>query len=104
MRKNIAERLEQWEDRFVTCRDLGHTWKLMDITDGSTVVREFICRGCSAVRWQAIKRSSGVIISNRYRYPKGYLLERGAGISRRDIRVEALNRLLRTVKGASRAR
>ncbi len=103
MRKAIAEQLASWNDKFITCRDLGHTWRLMNVTEDSVVVREFICRVCTAVRWQAIVRRTGEIVSNRYRYPKGYLLGKaGQGISRQDIRVEALNRLLESARGARR--
>lgn len=95
--------LDQLGDPFVTCRVRRHLWD--EIPDDGGIRRQYTasrtvarlaqrCTRCGTVRFEAWNTGTGEILFAEYRYPKGYLLDPGKGVSRSRVRVEFLDREL----------
>lgn len=92
-----------WEDNFLRCRDLGHTWGQEIIDDSprrntGLVNRELMCSICTTVRIDKIDYPGGDVVGRRYIYPEGYLAPKGqfkrGDLRKPEIRAEHLRRFL----------
>lgn len=85
-------------EKFLHCRELGHLWRPFKAgrhPDGG-FERTLRCTRCRTRRHQSLS-SRGMILSNRYEHPEGYLslgLGRIAGEGRGLLRLESLSRIL----------
>lgn len=99
-RQEVQAQISEWEDSFLECRDMGHTWAEVNydpMPDRKVVNRSLLCSSCTAERIDKIARKSGEIIGRKYNYPKGYIKTRQykAGDMRKaEIRAEVLRRYL----------
>jgi hypothetical protein len=85
-------------DRYLTCRELGHTWKPYRASFDTTARaydRELRCTRCHTSRTQVVS-TTGHVLANHYRYPNGYLTKHveDAMVSRDVFRLESLTRYL----------
>lgn len=87
-------------DRFVECRDFGHSWVELignsELKDRNRVYRRLLrCERCGADRDELVFRKDGDVIKRAYRYPKGYLLPKNSGrYVRAAFRREAVERAI----------
>ncbi len=81
------------DEQYLICRSAGHVF--LEFTDFEIVERrgklvsykqESVCLRCTTERVQHIDGGTFAIISNTYKYPKGYLSAPGERITRRDAR------------------
>ena len=82
------------------CRELGHVWRpsTVESVPGGGYVRTLRCSSCRTEREQVLD-SSAVPLSNRYRYPDGYLAaDVEPGLTRSVFRLEAVLRELGEVE------
>lgn len=97
-----AAQIKSWDDPFIRCRDIGHSWGDEQLTDErrktGEVVRDLWCASCGAQRIDRVGAKSGEIYGRRYIYAEGYLAPKGqfkrGDLQRTEIRVEAIRRLL----------
>lgn len=78
------------------CRELGHVWRpnTVETVPGGGYVRSLRCTSCRTVREQVLD-ASATPLSNRYRYPDGYLAGNvEPGLTRSVFRLEAIMREL----------
>lgn len=79
----LAEALENLPDEFIRCRDLRHSWDVLNdfhvaIHVGQKIQeihRDLICLRCTATRKEVYHRGAygGLLkVSNSYKLPKGY--------------------------------
>lgn len=93
----VAEFAESLPERFLHCRELGHTWRPFTAgrhRDGG-FERVLRCTRCRTRRVQEIS-SRGMVVSNKYIHPDGYLHKgfgRIVGEGRGLLRLESLKRL-----------
>jgi hypothetical protein len=98
--QDAAEFASGLSDRWLACRELGHTWKPLTVTWASkenVYDRQLRCPSCRTVRRQVLSRQ-GHVLRNSYIYPDGYLakgLESGT-YSRDLFRLEAVVRYVST--------
>jgi hypothetical protein len=92
-------------DAALACRDLGHNWRANSaawVPKERVYERSLRCTRCRNLRHQ-ILNERGEVISNSYEYRKGYLIKglgRLSGESRAVLRLEAVQRTIRTVRAA----
>ena len=96
------EPLDDWtdelDDRYLLCRDIGHTWRPFraQIAD-SAYWRVMRCGRCKTEREQTLSMS-GEILAGHYNYPEGYLTPAGTGRlyghHRAHLRLESVLRLI----------
>lgn len=92
-------------DKQLHCRELGHEWRHHTASfDRKERVfdRALRCRNCGTVRRQVLN-TTGHVLRNGYVYTEGYLATKVVnreGLSRDVFRLEALTRILDTVKKA----
>lgn len=86
---------------FLDCRDMGHTWRPWGARwhgDAAGFERVLRCGRCKTERVQIVTRF-GSVISNRYRYPEGYVTpkldEEHPRITRDQFRLESIARFVR---------
>lgn len=71
----LTDFIEALPDRFLLCRELGHTWKPWTASfDGTAYDRTLRCPRCKTERHQVLSRY-GSVVSNRYSYPDQYLVK-----------------------------
>jgi hypothetical protein len=75
-------------EKFLWCRDVGHSWELLEIqivkdTAGREVHRYLGCARCTTNRIQRLT-TAGYIIGNSYDYPEGYQRVGGGHLSKDD--------------------
>ena len=116
----VAGDLSQLSERFLTCRDLRHSWHVESNfhdagfeIEGNNVTqaveRIIVCRNCGTRRTDisaVVQKPHSVPriekVSTTYKYPKGYLMSRGQiprdiGVSQL-VRYETLRRVLAATK------
>jgi hypothetical protein len=72
---------DELPDRYLLCRDLGHTWKPFTArwdAEARAYVRELKCSRCKAIRSQHLD-AYGSVVSGGYDYPDGYQAPAGTG-------------------------
>lgn len=69
----VAHFAEGLSDKFLQCRDFGHSWRPWHARwhDEGFYERAFLCHRCKAERWQTLSRF-GEVLGGHYRYPDGY--------------------------------
>ena len=97
---DAADFASNLSDRWLACRELGHTWKPLTVqwaTKDRVYDRRLRCSSCRTVRVQVLSKY-GHTISNRYIYPEGYMAKGlQAGTYSRDLfRLEAVVRFIDT--------
>lgn len=103
-RAELAQRLRQLPDGFVTCRDLQHAW---DKPDGfiletyrgrDRIVRRMTCARCGTGRLDYHKIENAGLVKTRsvYTYPEGFLLPKSPPGTKplSVVRAESLRRAL----------
>jgi len=105
-----AEFASTLSNRFLHCRELGHTWKPHTVTwdpKAKAYDRRLRCSSCHTIRVQVLDRTGHVLV-NRYEYPDHYLAHQAGSPGRfagsRDVfRLEAITRFLgeSTASGAA---
>lgn len=91
---------EGLSDAYLHCRELGHLWRPKGAKpyrdeDGGGWIRTLRCYRCTTKRVQEIS-SSGMVLSNKYIHPEGYLMEglgRIVGEGRGVLRLQAIKRI-----------
>lgn len=70
-------------DEHIDCRTLAHAWKYTTVTrEGRNYVQGRECTRCATVKFVTIS-NKGEVVSSRYVYPKGYMVE-GGGLTAED--------------------
>lgn len=70
-------------DEHIDCRTLAHAWRYTDVTrDGRNYVQGRACTRCETLKFVTIS-PKGEVVSSRYVYPKGYMVE-GGGLTAED--------------------
>jgi hypothetical protein len=97
----VAAWSESLPDRFIQCRDMGHTWRPFQASwdaEERCYRRVLKCSRCRTERVQLIG-ASGLILSGHYDYPDGYTAPAGTGRMDSDgrsaLRLESVLRLVR---------
>lgn len=93
--------IEDIDDAFLLCRDLGHAWAPSDVKISrkyGEIHRVLRCRSCPTERTQVLALDGG-LMRNKYAYPEGYTLT-GVGhltvSDRAQIRVMSTNHMRAT--------
>lgn len=95
---DVEEFAASLPDKFLHCRELGHLWRPFTAgrhADGG-FERVLRCTRCKTKRQQSLN-SRGMIMSNQYIHPEGYLTEgigRIVGEGRGLLRLESISRVL----------
>lgn len=100
-------RLLDYEEAFLVCRDVQHSWpppnewgwhRVVNDT-GRTVgySRTMMCTRCHTIARDVIDAKTGRG-ARQYRYPRGYSMPAGQGVTKRDVRLEQLRRVADTVE------
>jgi hypothetical protein len=105
-----AEFAANLSNRFLHCRELGHTWRAHTVSwdaEARAYDRRLRCSGCHTIRIQLLD-AYGHVVANRYQYPDNYLAHRdgqvGAlGGARDAFRLEAITRFLTGSSGIAGA-
>jgi len=88
---DVAQLDETYPDKFLTCRDLRHSWQRLGFYHaGGEIVRVLICQRCDVERrdyWSP----RGYRNRAAYSYPDGYKL--GGGVDQQAIREAVLDRV-----------
>lgn len=95
---------EELPDAFLTCRDMGHTWRPYTAAWDSqerAYRRELICARCTTVRVQWVSATGHIAHGNAYTYPEGYTAPTGTGRmdgqARDALRLQSVLRMVETV-------
>lgn len=98
-----AAPLMTYDPTFLACRDVMHAWPTPDgwswhrvVDDHATVhgySRTMMCTRCHTIARDVIDARTGES-HRQYRYPEGYSMPRGQAVSRREVRVEQLRRVV----------
>ena len=95
----LTEMAEKYPDKYLLCRDMGHSWKPQSavwLEDGN-IERTITCSRCNTLRRQYLD-ANGYILVGYYSYADGYQI---AGIGRMDtdaragLRKASLSRLMK---------
>lgn len=82
--------VRQYDDVYLTCRDLRHVWSLVGYYRDNGVVRRLLdCERCGTQRndqWKA----NGERVASSYRYAEQYVME--GGMDAWEVRREAMHR------------
>lgn len=96
----LADWMADLPPEFVTCRDLGHSWRpwrAWNDTDEREYVQILRCSRCKTNRTRSIDYRGGRG-SNRYSYPDDYQAPKGHGLlgqdGRADLRLLAIQRFI----------
>jgi hypothetical protein len=83
---------ESYPDKYLSCRSIGHQWKVIGLFhQGPDVVRALLCGRCDMDRHDYWTRG-GERLGSRYHQPDGYRIGDG-GASTWEVRREVLNRV-----------
>lgn len=98
--KALETALETLPERFLECRDLGHSWRPWTarafggrLGGFESVLR---CSDCGTLRTRTLSRT-GAVMSSHYTYPDGYLvagLGRLTGTDRDAVRLASIRHML----------
>lgn len=96
----VEEFAQGLKESFLYCREMGHNWRPFSARrirakDGGGFLRTLRCTRCKTTREQEISRA-GLVFSNKYIHPEGYLhkgMGRIVGEGRGVLRLESLKRL-----------
>lgn len=98
--KAVSAWSETLPDKYLLCRDLGHTWRPYTARiddEGTGYIRVMRCARCKTEREQALDRR-GLVQSGGYHYPDGYQAPAGTGRLAADgrgaLRLESTLRLI----------
>lgn len=76
---DLAAIVQDLEDDFLLCRDLGHAWKLQGYSrlEGGRglIARRLKCRVCKTKRVDRITRTYGTVYGRSYEHPEGYSIK-----------------------------
>jgi len=107
-----AEFAANLSNRFLHCRELGHTWRAHTVSwdpEARAYDRRLRCSGCHTIRIQLLD-AYGHVVANRYDYPDNYLAQSGrtgggplGGGARDAFRLEAITRFLTGSSGIAGA-
>jgi hypothetical protein len=95
---DVRDFAEQLPERFLYCREMGHNWRPYSAgryRDGG-FERTLRCSRCRTRRVQEIS-NRGVIVTNKYIHPEGYLhkgMGRIIGEGRGVLRLESIKRIV----------
>ena len=95
---DVAEFAQGLPEKYLYCREMGHNWRPYTAgrhKDGG-FERTLRCTRCRTKRVQAIS-PSGMILSNQYVHPEGYLskgMGRIVGEGRGVLRLESIKRIV----------
>lgn len=101
----VEEFAEGLSDKYLQCRELGHLWRPtnragrieLEGTKEKGWYRQLKCYRCTTKRVQELDHK-GMILSNRYIHPEGYLMEglgRIVGEGRGVLRLASLKRIVK---------
>jgi hypothetical protein len=99
---NVRDFAEALPERFLYCREMGHNWRPFSagrFRDGG-FERILRCTRCRTRRVQGIS-SRGLVLSNRYEHPDGYLVQgigHIVGEGRGVLRLESIKRIVAQVE------
>lgn len=99
----VQEFAEELKETFLHCRELGHNWRPYTVgrhPDGG-FERTLRCSRCRTKRVQSLSRT-GMVLTNKYVHPAGYLLEglgRIVGEGRGVLRLESMKRIIEKDEG-----
>lgn len=96
-------RLLDYDETFLSCRDVMHawpprsewTWRRVVGDTGRTIgyARTMMCTRCHTIARDVIDAKTGKG-QRSYRYPTGYSMPKGQGVTKRDVRLEQLRRVV----------
>jgi hypothetical protein len=91
--KEVAAALHDYDDDYLTCRNLGHYWRVLGYFRGASgvVARSLECQRCQTVRLDSWEARGGGRIGSRYRYGVDYRLA-GVQPAAAEVRIEVLRR------------
>jgi hypothetical protein len=91
--REVAAALHDYDDEYLTCRNLGHYWRVVGYFRGAsgTTTRRLECQRCETTRVDLWASVGGERIGARYRYGADYRLE-GVQPPASAVRVEVLRR------------
>ena len=84
----IPKKIAHWDESWLVCRDIGHSWKWKKSDTRSSqglVYRKLQCERCPTTRDDVVIARTGEVDARKYKYPKGYLFKSDP-ISRRELR------------------
>lgn len=84
--------LTGYDERYLTCRDLRHTWQNRGYYRADGLIRrKLTCDRCGATRIDGW-RDNGERVNPSYEHPEGYVLQ-GGHVKGIDVRREQLHRI-----------
>lgn len=87
----ISDLLRDYDDAYLTCRDLHHHWRVIGYyRRGNEIRRQLNCERCGGVRVD--RRLGGVRLSPSYAMPEGYRIP-GGGVKPIHVWSERINRV-----------
>lgn len=90
---DVEKVLDNYDDAFLSCRDLGHQWKVAGyFRQSGEIQRQLRCPQCNTTstdHW----RATGERLGRRYSYAEGYQIRGSGGVDRAAIRRETLSRV-----------
>jgi len=87
------------DEKFLDCRDIGHTWRKVEVTEDRKLkryTRTVACQNCTTERVQVMDLQ-GYLIKAHYRYVAGYLLDGAGYLTADDRAVMRLRNLRRSI-------
>lgn len=85
-RQSTTSSIDEWAERlpdaYLTCRDMGHTWRPFRAEwhpEENAYWRSLRCSRCRTERAQWISSTGHIAHGNAYTYPEGYTAPPGAG-------------------------
>lgn len=98
--------IERLDDVVLACRADGHRFpygdpvldrwhKHRDPQTGRVVSasRSLMCPGCNTIVRDVVERGARGMRQRQYRYPEGYSMPKGQGVTRRESRAELMGRI-----------
>lgn len=96
---------EELPDAYLSCRDLGHTWRPFTASWDSqerAYRRVLQCSRCTTERTQWVSSSGHIAHGNSYNYPEGYTAPGGwgrmDGQARDALRLQSVLRMVETTE------
>ena|SRR5215831_9705139 len=90
----LVDALADYDDEYLSCRNLGHYWRVVGYFKGATGIttaRRLVCQRCETTRTDLWSATNGDRLAARYTYAGDYRLE-GVNPSARAVRVEVMRR------------
>jgi hypothetical protein len=84
--------LDDYDDKFLQCRDIRHPWEIQGYwQEGAFNKRRLICPRCETVAIDTW-RANGAREARRYEYAQGYQKKGSGGVDPSEVRKEQLRR------------